>query len=109
MESQRSLLLCITSNYIRSKISISYSRILFLFQDLVVHRSLDSVLEILPNIWRDIFRLMDDVKESCRLAAAKTVTSLTRACVKMCDVTQFPKSGEVAIKAILPALVRQLK
>lgn len=66
---------------------------------------MDTILDTIPNIWRDIFRLMDDVKESCRIAAGKTVTSLTRACVKMCDVAQFPKSGEAAIKAILPALV----
>jgi hypothetical protein len=44
---------------------------------------------------------MDDIKESVRLAAAKTVAALSRACIKMCDVTQSPKSGEAAVRAIL--------
>jgi hypothetical protein len=44
---------------------------------------------------------MDDIKESVRLAAAKTVAALSRACIKMCDVAQYPKSGEAAVRSIL--------
>jgi hypothetical protein len=44
---------------------------------------------------------MDDIKESVRVAATKAVSAMSRVCIKMCDVTQSPKSGEEAVKAIL--------
>ena len=58
-------------------------------------------MDKLPDIWRDLFRVMDDIKESVRLAAAKAVSAMSRACIKMCDVTQNPKTGEAAVKIIL--------
>ncbi len=70
-------------------------------QDIVRGRSLDSVLDRLPDIWRDLFRVMDDIKESVRVSAVKAVSAMSRACIKMCDVAQSPKSGEAAVRAIL--------
>lgn len=36
-------------------------------QEIVRGRSLDSVLDRLPDIWGDLFRVMDDIKESVRV------------------------------------------
>ena len=78
----------------------NFHPILF-FKEIVRGRSMDTVLDRLPDVWRDLFLVMDDIKESVRLAAAKTVAALSRACIKMCDVAQSPKSGEAAVRAIL--------
>ena len=73
--------------------------------------SQDSAVEVLPNLWHDLFRVMDDIKESVRLAAAKTVAGLSRTCIRMCDVTaggaQSRQAGEKAIKAVLPVLLEK--
>ena len=47
-------------------------------QDLLRGRSLECAIEVLPNLWHDLFRVMDDIKESVRLAATKTTAALSR-------------------------------
>ena len=50
---------------------------------------------------------MDDIKESVRVAATKTAQSLSRVSIKMCDSGTGSKSGEAAVKAILPPLLEK--
>jgi len=73
--------------------------------DLLRGRTLESCTDVLSDLWGDIFRVMDDIKESVRLAANKAAQSLTRVSIKMCDVSAGAKSGEKSIKAILPPLM----
>ena len=47
-------------------------------QDLLRGRSLECAIEVLPALWHDLFRVMDDIKESVRLAATKTTAALSR-------------------------------
>jgi len=75
--------------------------------DLLRGRTLDDALDTLTLLWQDIFRVMDDIKESVRVAAAKTAQSLSRVSIKMCDVSIGAKAGEAAVKAILPPLLEK--
>jgi proteasome component ECM29 len=78
----------------------------FALQDVLRGRTLEDALDILPRIWSDLLRVMDDIKESVRIAAGKTVAALSRNSIKMCDVAQTgQKSGEAAITAIMPTLL----
>ena len=74
--------------------------------DLLRGRTLDSHLDLLASLWTDVFRVMDDIKESVRVAAGKTAQSLSRVSIKMtdCSLSSSSKSGE-AVKAILPPLL----
>ena len=77
-------------------------------QDLLRGRTLESATDVLPNLWSDLFRVMDDIKESVRVAATKTVAALSRVCIRMCDVAQSgSKAGEKAIQVILPVLLEK--
>ena len=58
-------------------------------QDLVRGRTLTgNPMQVLPAIWTDLFRVMDDIKETVRLAAGKAVNALSRTCIRMCDADQ---------------------
>lgn len=76
-------------------------------QDLVRGRSLTGpALQVLPNIWTDLFRVMDDIKESVRLAAGKAVNALSRTCIRMCDSAQSgAKTSQETIQVILPPIL----
>jgi len=76
--------------------------------ELLRGRTLDTCVETLTLLWADIFRVMDDIKESVRLAAHKAAQALTRLSVKMCDgAISGPKLGERAVRAILPPLMEK--
>ncbi len=76
-------------------------------QDIVRGRNLSGpAMTVLPAIWTDLFRVMDDVKESVRIAATKAAAALSRTCIRMCDSTQSgQKTSEEVIKAILPPVL----
>ena len=76
-------------------------------QDLVRGRTLAGPsLQVVPDIWTDLFRVMDDIKESVRLAAGKAVNALSRTCIRMCDSDQVgPKTSEETIQTILPPIL----
>ena len=76
--------------------------------DLLRGRTLESHLDSLASLWTDLFRVMDDIKESVRVAAGKTAQALSRVSIKMTDhsTSGSSKSGE-AVKAILPALLER--
>ncbi|XP_077980977.1 proteasome adapter and scaffold protein ECM29-like [Glandiceps talaboti] len=75
--------------------------------DLLRGRDLDNVLEYLPEVWEICFRVRDDIKESVRLAADSSLRSLTKASIKLCDVSRG-KIGEQAISLVLPVLLHGL-
>ena len=76
-------------------------------QDLVRGRTLTGpAMEVLPSIWTDLFRVMDDIKESVRVAAGKTVNALSRTCIRMCDAAQSgAKTSQATIQLILPPIL----
>jgi len=73
--------------------------------DLLRGRTLEDATETLTLLWNDLFRIMDDIKESVRVAAAKAAQALSRVSIKMCDVNAGAKAGEKAVKAVLPPLM----
>jgi proteasome component ECM29 len=76
--------------------------------DLLRGRTLEDALETLTLLWTDLFRVMDDIKESVRVAAGKAAASLSRVTIKMCDTTSGgAKAGEAALKAVLPPLLEK--
>jgi len=76
--------------------------------DILRGRTLADCTDSLSDLWADIFRVMDDIKESVRVAANKAAQSLTRVSIKMCDgSTSTSKSGEKAIQAVLTPLMEK--
>ena len=75
--------------------------------DLLRGRTLDDALDHVPGLWADIFRLMDDIKETVRTAANKAAGSLSRTSIRMCDIAQGAKSGQAAIKVVMPPLLEK--
>ncbi|XP_064476674.1 proteasome adapter and scaffold protein ECM29-like [Ornithodoros turicata] len=73
--------------------------------DLLRGRRLNDILQFLPTLWETLFRVRDDIKESVRNAADGALKTLSKACVKLCDVSSG-KSGEQAVAVILPCLVQ---
>jgi proteasome component ECM29 len=51
--------------------------------DILRGRTLEDALETLSAIWGDLFRVMDDIKESVRVAAGKAAQSLSRVSIKV--------------------------
>lgn len=73
--------------------------------DLLRGRPLDDVVESLPELWESCLRVLDDIKESVRKAAELACTTLSRASIKICDIT-YGKVGERAITLVLPCLLK---
>jgi|LakMenE18May11ns_1017448.scaffolds.fasta_scaffold8567436_1 hypothetical protein len=46
-------------------------------------RTLEEALDTLALLWADLFRVMDDIKESVRVAAGKAAQSLSRVSIKV--------------------------
>ncbi|XP_011307486.1 proteasome-associated protein ECM29 homolog [Fopius arisanus] len=57
-----------------------------------------------PEIWRQLFRVMDDIHEGTRQTATKTATLFSKVCLRQCD-PKSGKSGEQIVQAILPVLL----
>ncbi|XP_015601340.2 proteasome adapter and scaffold protein ECM29 [Cephus cinctus] len=60
--------------------------------------------ECAPELWKQLFRVMDDVHEGTRTAATNTTKVLSKVCIRQCDVS-YGKSGEHILQAILPVLL----
>ncbi|XP_075231899.1 proteasome adapter and scaffold protein ECM29 [Lycorma delicatula] len=61
----------------------------------------DDCIDLIPNLWNQLFRVMDDVHEQTRQAAINTARSLSKLCVRCCE-SEEKKSAEAMMKAILP-------
>ncbi|XP_063962407.1 proteasome adapter and scaffold protein ECM29-like isoform X1 [Lytechinus pictus] len=75
--------------------------------DLLRGRNVDDVVESLPELWEKCFLVLDDIKESVRKAAEAACRSLSKVCVKMCDIN-YGKIGQRAISLVLPCLFKGL-
>lgn len=67
--------------------------------------ALEPVLHRLPDMWTTLFRVRDDIKESVRLAAAKTLEVLSRVCVRLCEQQDAPKASAQTMELVLPVLL----
>ncbi|XP_043249578.1 proteasome adapter and scaffold protein ECM29 [Colletes gigas] len=63
-----------------------------------------NLAECAPELWKKLFRVMDDIHEGTRLAAANTTEILSKVCVRYSDAS-YGKEGEELIQAILPVLL----
>lgn len=66
-----------------------------------VHISLE---EYAPELWMQLFRVMDDIHEGTRLAATNTAEVLSKVCIRYCDSSNG-KAGEDLLQSILPPLL----
>ena len=60
-------------------------------------RTLEEALDTLALLWADLFRVMDDIKESVRVAAGKAAQSLSRVSIKV----TVKKNSKIIIKKLL--------
>ncbi|KAG7212048.1 hypothetical protein KM043_012404 [Ampulex compressa] len=63
-----------------------------------------NLAECAAELWKKLFRVMDDIHEGTRLAANNTAKQLRSTCVRYCDVSHG-KEGEEVLAAILPVLL----
>ncbi|XP_029040341.2 proteasome adapter and scaffold protein ECM29 isoform X1 [Osmia bicornis bicornis] len=57
-----------------------------------------------PELWKKLFRVMDDIHEGTRVAATNTSKILSKVCIRYCD-SSYGKEGEEVLQAILPILL----
>lgn len=60
----------------------------------------------LENLWRQLFRVMDDYHEGTRLAAEGTVVILSKVCVAAAS-SEYGKAGLSVSSSILPLLLEE--
>ena len=63
-----------------------------------------NLAESAPELWKKLFRVMDDIHEGTRIAATNTTKVLSKVCVRYCDAS-YGKEGEEVIQAVLPVLL----
>lgn len=64
-----------------------------------------NVLPIVPQLWTQLFRVMDDVHEGTRKAAEATCQVLSKVCLRYCDPTHGSNSSEQMLHALIPILL----
>ncbi|KAK8768715.1 hypothetical protein V5799_014820, partial [Amblyomma americanum] len=74
--------------------------------DLLGGRNLDDVLDYVPPLWDNLFRVRDDIKESVRKASESALRALTKACVRTCDAQASGR--ERALGVVLPSVAQGL-
>uniref|UniRef100_A0A8B9IZU2 Ecm29 proteasome adaptor and scaffold n=1 Tax=Amazona collaria TaxID=241587 RepID=A0A8B9IZU2_9PSIT len=72
--------------------------------DLLRGRSLDDIIDKLPEIWEILFRVQDDIKETVRKAADLALKTLSKVCVKMCEPSKGA-AGQKTVAVLLPCLL----
>ncbi|XP_012151377.1 proteasome adapter and scaffold protein ECM29 isoform X2 [Megachile rotundata] len=63
-----------------------------------------NLVKYAPELWKKLFRVMDDIHEGTRLAATNTTKILSKVCIRYCD-SSHGKDGEEVLQAILPILL----
>ncbi|KAB7502624.1 Proteasome-associated protein ECM29-like protein [Armadillidium nasatum] len=71
--------------------------------DLLRRQSVTEAGNHISEIWKTLFRVRDDIKESVRLAAEKTLQTLSKSCIKVCD-TPGHESKKI-LEEVLPVLL----
>ncbi|XP_008560300.1 proteasome adapter and scaffold protein ECM29 [Microplitis demolitor] len=54
-----------------------------------------------PELWKQLFRVMDDIHEDTRNSATNTARLLSKVCIRECD-PNHGKSGERVLQSVLP-------
>ncbi|CAG8680578.1 13176_t:CDS:10, partial [Dentiscutata heterogama] len=74
--------------------------------DLLQGQSIKALEPYLQDLWTMCFRVLDDIKESVRVAAFKTCRSLTKITVKYCDPDNVSiNDGQKIMNIIMPFLL----
>lgn len=71
--------------------------------DLLRRQSAAKAIHRIKEIWTTLFRVRDDIKESVRQAAEKTLHALSKSCIKVCESTG--EESEKMLKEVLPTLL----
>lgn len=74
--------------------------------DLLGGRTVDDVLDCVPSLWENLFRVRDDIKESVRKACESSLRAMTKACVRTCDA--HASGRERSLGVVLPCLAHGL-
>uniref|UniRef100_F1KQ69 Proteasome-associated protein ECM29 n=1 Tax=Ascaris suum TaxID=6253 RepID=F1KQ69_ASCSU len=74
--------------------------------DLLSTNSTSNMHQRFGELFEELFRVQDDVKESVRLAANRALSSLTKVSIRECSSNRGPKATKL-IGVILPALVEK--
>lgn len=75
----------------------------YALSDLFRRQSAVNALHRINEIWTTLFRVRDDIKESVRLAAEKTLQILSKSCIKVCEGTG--EESQKMLKEVLPTLL----
>jgi proteasome component ECM29 len=75
--------------------------------DLLRGRTLEAALDKMDPLWSTLFRVVDDIKESVRKAAAGALRALSKVCIKMVDVDSGKVNSQRTIELLLPVLLQQ--
>ncbi|CAH0555694.1 unnamed protein product [Brassicogethes aeneus] len=68
------------------------------------NRSIHDAVGSMDDLWKKLFRVMDDHHEATRATATKTTRVLSKLCIRGCDISQG-KDGVKMVEAILPPLL----
>ncbi|XP_076034919.1 proteasome adapter and scaffold protein ECM29-like isoform X2 [Oratosquilla oratoria] len=71
--------------------------------DLIRRQPIVNALPRLHEMWVTLFRVRDDIKESVRLAADKTLQSLSKSCIRVCE--GIGQESEKTLQVVLPVLL----
>ncbi|OXU22910.1 hypothetical protein TSAR_016170 [Trichomalopsis sarcophagae] len=63
-------------------------------------------VECAPGLWKQLFRVMDDIHEGTRQEATNTTKVFSRVCIRQCDASHG-KTGEELLQVILPVLLEE--
>ncbi|XP_065156025.1 proteasome adapter and scaffold protein ECM29-like [Atheta coriaria] len=68
------------------------------------NRSIHDSVDYMEELWSKLFRVMDDHHEQTRIVAGKTTRTLSKLCIRGCDLSQG-KSATKMMDSILPVLL----
>ncbi|KAA0196167.1 hypothetical protein HAZT_HAZT009587 [Hyalella azteca] len=73
--------------------------------DLIRQHSVVPAVAHLSVLWTTLFKVRDDIKESVRVAANKTLESLSKSCIKVCE--SGGEEGQRVLECVLPVLLTE--
>ncbi|CAL4121852.1 unnamed protein product, partial [Meganyctiphanes norvegica] len=71
--------------------------------DLMRRQPVTKAIDHIAEMWTTLFRVRDDIKESVRLACEKTLQTLSKSCIKVCETTSEESSA--VLREVLPVLL----
>ncbi|XP_039299836.1 proteasome adapter and scaffold protein ECM29 [Nilaparvata lugens] len=70
-------------------------------------RVFQDCIDMMPELWGQLFRVMDDVHDGTRQAATNTMKTVSKLCIQCCE-NKDGKSGELMLKTLLPMLLSSI-